>query len=155
MLLILFHAGSQRYGIPSDQVAQVLPLADLRPLPHAEPGMTGLLSFHGDPVPVLDLSRLLAGSAAPALLSTRILLVRFPCQDGTVRLLGLLAEQVTGTATIDPAKLSEPGYTPGTAAFLGPVWQDAHGMLQVVKVEKLIPPETQARLFQRPEPSTA
>lgn len=155
MLLIIFHAGSQRYGLPSAEVSHVLPLAGLRAVPHAENGMAGLLSLHGDSVPVLDLSLLLTGKAAPSLLSTRIMLVRFPAHDGVTRDLGLLAEHVTGTATIDPTKLTEPGYTPEHASYLGPVWQDAQGMIQIVKVEKLIPPEVQARLFQKTEPSPA
>ena len=143
MKALVFHIGRERYALPLARVERVLPVARLKALPGAPHYVPGLLDLHGEPVPVIDLSRL-AGIPAPAVrYDTRILLVEVPAL-GRVRRLGLKAERVTGVADIGAA-LAEGGVN--AAPWLGQVAPDPTGMLQLLLPERILAPEVAARLF--------
>ena len=146
MLFVLFSLGRDRYAIDALQVAEVLPLVELKELPHAPPGIAGLFSYRGTPVPAVDLSRLALGRAASLRLSTRIILVHYDAGRPEGQLLGLIAERVTGTIRRDPADFRATGVSGGPAPWLGPVTNDAGGMIQRVELAALLPPELRARL---------
>ena len=117
MKVLVFHIGRERYALPLTAVLRVLPVARLKPLPGAPHYVPGLLDLHGEPVPVIDLSRL-AGSPPDAVrYDTRILLVDVPAL-GKLRRLGLKAERVAGIADID-AELRAGGVA--AASWLGGV----------------------------------
>ena len=146
MKVMVFHIGRERYGLPLSQVQRVVPVAQLTALPHAPHYIPGLLNLHGEPVPVVDLSRL-AGMAPNAVrYDTRILLVDYRPPDGTHKL-GLKAERVAGIATIDDGSLRPSGVS--AAPFLGEVASTEHGMLQLVDVDALLTADVRALLFQR------
>ena len=65
---------------------------------------------------------------------------------GAVHALGLLAEHVVGVDSVDEALLADSGVA--GAPFLGPVASSAGGLLQLVELKDLIPPEARALLFQ-------
>ncbi|MNT47850.1 hypothetical protein D3C72_1845960 [compost metagenome] len=60
--------------------------------------------------------------------------------------LGLLASQVRGIADIDTLQLEDSGVA--TVPFLGQVASDADGIVQLVELEHLLPPDVRALLFQ-------
>ena len=147
MKVLVFYIGSERYALPLAAVVRVLPVARLAALPGAPAYVAGLLDLHGEPVPVIDLSRL-AGRVPDAVrYDTRILLVDVPAA-GSMRRLGLKAERVTGVASLEGALA-----TTGVAAapWLGRVAPggagSTHGMLQLVEPERLLAPEVAAQLF--------
>ena len=145
MKVLVFHIGVDRYGLPLAGVKRVLPVVALKHIPLAPPFVAGLMDLHGEPVPVLDLSRL-AGLAPKQLwFDTRIILVDYPLPGGASASLGLLAEHVSGIEPVDPGALREPGV--GGAAFLGKVAGAAAGMLQIVELDHLLSAEVRALLF--------
>ena len=77
MLLLLFKLENERYGLDASQVAEVLPLVDLKRIPQALPEVAGVLNYHGELVPVIDLCKLVPGKPASPRLSTRIILVTY------------------------------------------------------------------------------
>ena len=148
----MFHIGADRYALPLDVVARVLPAAALKALPLAPAWVAGLLDLHGEPVPVLDISRLAGLAPEQVWVDTRIVLVDYRLPDGALRKLGLLAEHVTGIETIEPASLADPGVA--GAAFLGQVASSGAGMLQLIALEQLLGAEVRALLF-APAPASA
>lgn len=94
MLSVIFSVGSARYAVDLAAVVRIVPLAALTPLPAAAPEVAGLLDFHGSAIPVIDLNRLEFGSECPALIGTRIVLVRRRTADGSKQIFGLLASRV-------------------------------------------------------------
>jgi chemotaxis-related protein WspB len=146
MKVLVFHIGRERYALPLAALLRVLPVARLKPLPGAPHYVPGLLDLHGEPVPVIDLSRL-AGSPADAVrFDTRILLLDVMAA-GRMRRLGLKAEHVAGVADIDAA-LRDGGVV--AAPWLGAVTGSggsAGGMLQLIEPERLLAPEVAALLF--------
>ena len=148
MKVLLFHIGRDRYGLPLAGIVRVLPLLELKQLPLTPDYVAGLMDLHGTPVPVIDLSRLAGLPAAAAQFDTRIVIVDYRAPGGeTMHALGLLASQVRGIADIAPQGLEDSGVA--TAPFLGQVASDADGIVQLVELQHLLPPDVRALLFQR------
>ena len=142
MKVLVFHIGRDRYGLPLAGIVRVLPLLELKQLPLTPDYVAGLMDLHGVPVPVIDLSRL----AAAAQFDTRIVVVDYRAAGGATHALGLMASQVRGIADIDPQQLEDSGVA--TAPFLGQVASDADGIVQLVELAHLLPPDVRAMLFQ-------
>ncbi len=134
MLFILFQIGTGRFALEATRITEVLPLMSVRPLPQAPAGVTGVLSYRGAPLPVIDLSQLVLGQPAQPRLSTRILVVT--CAGG--KHVGLIAERANETLRREPTEFADTGVALPGAPYLGPVTQDPRGFVQRVDPEKLI-----------------
>lgn len=150
MLFLVFELGSDRYALDVRHIAAVLPLVGFKQLPQAPPAVSGLLTYRGTLVPVIDLSQLTLGRAAARRLSTRIVLVDYPDEAGRPHLLGLIAEKATQAVRYEASDFSASGVTHPGAAYLGPVANDAQGLLQRVEVRTLLPASLRDLLFKEP-----
>lgn len=146
MKALIFHIGSDRYGLRLAAVVRVLPLLQLKQLPLAPDYVAGLMDFHGRPVPVIDLSRLAGLPAGAAHFDTRILVVDYAAPGGGNHLLGLLAAQVRGIQDVSESRLGDSGVT--AAPFLGQVASDGEGIVQLVELDELLTSDVRALLFQ-------
>lgn len=151
MKVLVFHIGADRYGLPLRQVQRVLPLLELKGIPLAPDSVAGLLNLHGEPVPVIDLARISGGAPSRRHFDTRIVLADYTAPDGVRHTLGLMAERVQGVQEVAQQDLAPSGVQ--AAPFLGPVAGDAHGMVQLVEVNEMLPDDLRARLF--PEETAA
>ena len=149
MLFILFQLGRDHYALDAAQVAEVLPLVQVKKIPRAPAGVAGVFTYRGAPVPVLDLSLLALGRPAHSRLSTRLLLVHYPDATGTKRLLGLIAEKATETLRREPGDFVASGVKSDGAPYLGPVVNDARGLIQWIEVDKLLPESVRDVLFKQ------
>lgn len=154
MQAVVFHVGSERFAIDTKSVAEVIPGIQARPVPAVHDALLGVIEYRGDVIPVLDLCRLFETGECPTRLSNRILVCSLPPSEETgnaasdeCRFLGILAENVTRVTTLDPdAAGTHPGPdTPGVRG-LGKILSDAKGLVQLVYVDELIPPEVLASL---------
>jgi chemotaxis-related protein WspB len=148
MKVLVFTIGADRYGLRLGAIARVLPAVNLTQLPLAPPFVAGLMDLHGEPVPVIDLSRLAGVTPQQVWFDTRIILVDYKAGDGDsggLRPLGLMAEHVLGIETLVEATLADSGVD--TAPFLGQVAATGAGMLQLVEPEQLLTPGVRALLF--------
>jgi chemotaxis-related protein WspB len=145
MKAMVFHIGDERYALPLAQVLRALPAARLKALPGAPHYVPGLLDLHGEPVPVIDLSRLAGIPSDAVRYDTRILLVDVPVL-GRLRRLGLQAERVAGIVDLGGA-LADGGVA--AAPWLGKVAgaPDSTGMIQLLDPEHLLAPEIGELLF--------
>src|SRR5471032_1461766 len=146
MKLLIFHIGADRYGLRLRDVVRVLPLLELKHLPLAPDAVAGLMDFHGQSVPVIDLCRASGMAGGADHFDTRIIVVDYHAPEGTDHLLGLRAERVLGVKEVAEAQLANSGVQ--AAPFLGQVASDAAGMLQLVELEQLLPASLRAMLFQ-------
>ena len=145
MKVLVFHIGPDRYCLRLTAIARVLPVASLKAIALAPPFVAGLLDLHGEPVPVIDLSRLAGVVPEQIWFDTRIILADYRLGSGATACLGLLAEHVIGVEAIDPPALRDSGVT--GAPFLGQVASTAHGMMQLIEVDQLLPAEVRSLLF--------
>jgi len=147
VLLLVFHLDRDRYAIDAAQVVSVLPLVRIKTIPQAPAAVAGLFDYRGELVPVIDLCQLALGRAARQLLSTRIIVVDYPGDDGRMRKLGLIAEQVLETLRRDAHQFEASGIDSPDASYLGPVVSDARGPIQLVGVAELLPESVRELLF--------
>jgi chemotaxis-related protein WspB len=132
MLFLKFRIGDESYALDTAQIAEVLPLLRITPVPRAPAGVAGLITYRGLSVPVVDLGDLMLGEPARPHISTRLILVR---RGG--HLLGLIAEQATETMRREARDFAAAGVASDTAPYLGPVTQDGDRLIRCIDVEKL------------------
>jgi chemotaxis-related protein WspB len=150
MMYILFSIGNDRYALDSSHVVEVVPRVELWQVPRAPAYVAGLFRYRGQLVPVLDLCQLMQGQACPVRLSTRILLVYYPDNDGSSHILGLMVERVTDTLTSHDVTFAPSGITADDAPYLGDVATDEHGMIHRLRVESLVPEPMRVALLSQP-----
>jgi chemotaxis-related protein WspB len=148
VLLLQFKVDAHRYAIDAEHIAGVLPLIHITRIPQAPPALLGVCDCRGKPVPVIDLSQLLAGRPAERRLSTRIVIVRYVDDTGRKQRLGLVAEQATGFIRRDASSFVPSGISNPRAPYLGDVAGDAQGLVQRIDVSTVLPPAVRELLFQ-------
>jgi len=146
MLFLVFHLGQERYLLDVRQVAEVLPLIDIMQIPHAPPGVAGILNYRGTLVPAIDLSHVMLGRPARRRLHTRIVLVQYTDDSSATHLLGLIVEKVTETLQRQSTDFTASGVT---VPHLGPVATDRHGLAHRIEVNQLLPASVREVLFQQ------
>lgn len=139
MLFLLFQLGEERYALDVACVAEVLPLVGVRPIPQAPPAVAGVFSCRGTLLPVVDLCQLILGRPARRRMSTRLIIVDHPGEQGETHRLGLIAERVSETARLDAAAFVAAGVEVSAAPYLGPIAVDTRGLVQRVEVRDLLP----------------
>jgi chemotaxis-related protein WspB len=146
MLFLKFRIGSEGYVLDTAQIAEILPLLEITPVPQAPAGVAGLINYRGKPVPVIDLSELTLGRPARPHISTRLILVRHG-----EHLLGLIAEQATEMIRREAGSFADSGLASDAAPYLGPVTQDGGRLVRRIEVQKLLPPDVSRVLFRQAE----
>ena len=147
-LFLVFRVGGERFALDTREIAEVLPRLPLKPLAHTPDYVAGVLAHRGALVPVVDVSALSFGTPAPQRTSTRLVLVHYrvdPLRPDL--LLGLILEQASNTLRCDPAEFRPYGVDNREAPYLGPVREDAEGLLQWIGVQDLLNDEVRALLF--------
>src|SRR5688572_63194 len=102
------------YGVPVDDVQEVMSPRALTRVFHAPPALAGVTSLRGDVLPVLDLGLLLGVSASTSSPDPCIVVVRE--DSGRRRRAGLLADGLAGLRELPPAGLAPPPATLGELA---------------------------------------
>jgi chemotaxis-related protein WspB len=148
MLLLLFEIGSGRYALETNRIIEIVPLVNLKKIPTTPAYVAGLMNYRGSGMPVIDLCQLVDNSPFENLLSTRIIIVRYPIKNLGDQSLGLIANNVTKTVR---SKLNKP---PPTGVFMdsslynGAETQGATDMIQWFDVKKMLPEKEIVLLFE-------
>jgi chemotaxis-related protein WspB len=147
MLFLLFQLGKDRYALEASRVVEVVPLLEMKQLPQAPNGVAGVFNYRGRPVPAVDLSALTLGQPAGERFSTRIIIVNYPDDTGTNRLLGLIAEYATETLCKDAKDFVDSGVKLGQAPYLGPILMQDPSPIQWIYEQRLLPEPVRNVLF--------
>ena len=147
MLFLVFRLGKDRYAVEAAQVVEVLHLVNLKQIPRAPAGVAGVFNYHGAPVPVIDLTELALGKQSRKWMSTRIILLNYREESGEAHLLGLIAEQATETMHLAEGDFADSGVTVANTPYLGPVANDATGIVQRIEIKNLLPESIRNQLF--------
>ncbi|WP_266171684.1 chemotaxis protein CheW [Dyella subtropica] len=138
MLFLLFRLGKDRYALDTAQIAEIVPLVSIKHIPHAPPGLAGLINYRGTPIPAIDLSQLTLGHAAQPRLSTRIVVMRCAFTGDEMRPLGLIAERATETLRREPSDFAPSGVNAEATPYLGPVCLHHDQWIQWVQADHLL-----------------
>ncbi len=144
MLLIMCHAGANRYAFESRHVLEVLPQVNLHRLTGSPPWIAGLLIFRGAAIPVIDFTQLTQSIPCPNRLSSRIAILQIALK-GVPKRFGVLAEQVGLQDFI--ADSTQSGAETGGQTALGKLHLDEQGVFQIIDPPSLVSEDRQAILF--------
>lgn len=138
-LYLQFRIAAQRFALDVREVIEVLPRRPLKPIAQAPAWVVGVLAHRGALVPVIDVSALSFGAPAVSRGSTRLVLVHYRGDPQRPELqLGLILEQATETLRCRPDEFQPYGLDNAEAPYLGPVRQDAQGLVQRIRVDDLL-----------------
>jgi chemotaxis-related protein WspB len=144
MLLIMCHAGANRFAFESRDVLEVLPHVNLHRLPDSPPWLAGLMIFRGAPIPVIDLPQLTQSVPCPNRLSSRIAIIQTALKGAHQRF-GVLAEQM-GLNEFN-ADQKKSGTEAGGQTVLGKLCLDEQGVFQIIDPPRLVCDDRFAILF--------
>jgi chemotaxis signal transduction protein len=144
---VAFRLGQQTYALPIAQVAQIVEMVAITPVPGATDAVEGVINYHGQTVPVVDMRRRLGLPRAPTRLDAHILLARIG--KGMVALvvdevLDVRDAHVARADAVLPSGL-------GAAPFLRGVVHAQDGTLLVLDPERLFRPVQAKALTAVPE----
>lgn len=148
MQVLVFELDNERYGLDTGCIRRVLPLMELKRLAQVPPYVAGLMNYHGEPIPVIDLSLLSGGSGCRARFDTRIVVVDYTATSGAVHALGLIAERVSSTRKIARDAFVDTGVDCPAGPYLGQVVAQDDGILQLIELNHLLTEEVRTLLFQ-------
>lgn len=118
----------------------------LRKIQHVPDYVAGVFNYRGTIIPVIDLCYLIQGKACRTRYSTRIIIVNHTAKDGKQHRLGLMAERVT--ETLSRSDIDRKNVERATnVSYLGEMFMDEKGMIQLVNWEHLIAEVQQASLL--------
>ncbi|HEX8594284.1 MAG TPA: chemotaxis protein CheW [Pseudomonas sp.] len=147
-LFLMFHIGDERYALEAMEIAEILPRLQLKPLAHAPHWVAGVFAHRGAMVPVIDLCALTFGQPARVRTSTRLVLVNYRVDTfGPSQPLGLILEQATDTLRCSPDEFKPYGLDNPDARYLGPVREDASGLVQWIHVQDLLSDAVRVLLY--------
>jgi len=149
MQLLTFTVAGQAYAIESRRVVEVLPLVPARPIPHTPAYVRGIFPYRGRLVPLVDLGLRLADRPPEERLSTRVIIVAPAGTDGgrPPARLGLIAENVISIGSAEDADTTLPALDLPAAAFLGRILRIGGQTVQLLDIDRLLPPELASGLF--------
>ena len=153
-LLLTFQIGEEHYAARVDQVIEIVPLVKLKPMPLAEAWVAGVFDYRGVATPTIDLCQIFENRKARHSMSTRILVVSYPTGPNNCKPLGLIAERVIETVRLSPEAFQDAGVDVPSAPFLGGVYHHTRGLLQLVDVTRLLPPQVADHLFRQHRDTT-
>jgi chemotaxis-related protein WspB len=145
--LLTFTVAGQTYAIESRRVIEVLPLVPARPIPHTPDYVSGIFTYRGRLVPLVDLGVRLAAGRLQERLSTRVIVVEYAQPGHAPRRLGLVAENVISICSAEEAEASMPSLEFRDAPFLGRILRIGGRTIQLLAVEQLLPPDVAGGLF--------
>jgi chemotaxis-related protein WspB len=140
VLYLVLQLANDRYAIEVAHIEEIIPLVHIRELPGAPAGVAGLIDYYGEPVPVCDLGEIALGKPTASRMAARIVIARDANDNGSRRLIGLLVPRATDVLRCEPTDFVPPGVQLPDAPCLGNVHVDAHGIVQLVRVDQLLTP---------------
>lgn len=143
-LFLRFGSEENSFAMGTSVIEEILPALLWTTVPHAPKGVVGVFCYHGQQIPLLDLSELMSGKNTILRMSTRIILIRHP-QSG--QLFGLLAEHVTETFRASEQQFKESGIGNAAAPYLRRIIQRGDEILQHLDVNRLLDNEFAEGLF--------
>ena len=101
--LVVFDLDGREFALPMEDVAEILQMVLVTPVPEVPPWVAGVVNLRGRVIPIVDLRTRLGFETRTPLLNTPILIA----EQGT-RKLGLIADAVRDVITLDDAALEPP-----------------------------------------------
>jgi purine-binding chemotaxis protein CheW len=139
--LVAFVVDGQRFALALDAVERALPMLAVTPLPGAPPVVAGVVSLHGQVVPVFDLRRRLGRPAREPALTDHLLVAR-----AGARRVALPVDEVLGVLAVDAAAITPPDAVLPAPERLAGIVTLADGLVFIHDLETFLTADEERRL---------
>ena len=129
---VVFRLAGREYGLPIEQVMEVIRMAALAPLPGAPDWLQGVLNLRGKAVPVMDLRRRLGLPALPVGLHTPIILART-----RERPVGLIADEALDVLVLGDGAMEPPDPLAGDDHAVAAIGRSGDRLVMVFDLDRL------------------
>ncbi|MEL7333539.1 MAG: chemotaxis protein CheW [Cyanobacteria bacterium J06560_2] len=127
--MLMFQVDGEPWALATTAVKDLIPRVDLQPCAYVGDGVVGLLNYHSEHVPVMDISAVVGSQPSSDLFSTRIAIVEV---DEASTSLGLILDRAAETT-----HLSRTLELPTQSPFIQATYESPSG--QVVR-QLALPP---------------
>jgi chemotaxis-related protein WspB len=129
-----FFIDQDRYVISADNIVEIVPYVSLKSSPQLPDYAAGLINYHSEAIPVIDLCRLLIDRPCKKRLSTRILIVEKKDNSMNPLLLGFMVEKSTEMIRLDDNQFKYSVMRNADALIDGPVIEFDGGLVTKISV---------------------
>ncbi len=134
---VLFHLGTEEYGLPIERVQSIIRYEQPTPVPHAPSSVEGVINLRGQVIPVIDLSMRLLASPFSGETTARIVVA-----EGHSGLVGLVVDSASEVVSIPldeimPAPVA--ALSPDTAEAFEGVANLGERLVILLDAEKALP----------------
>ncbi len=147
-LYLLFKIDIERYALDYKWVDRVISLQSIKEIPGTVRGISGVIDYQNQKVPVIDIKKMATGNSARTSVTTRIIIINYPIDKENYKLLGIVAESVNKTIHLSESDFTESPVNPENAQFLGDLVTDKNkSILQRITINKLLNKDVVKSLF--------
>ena len=123
--VLTFSTAGEQYGLPVENVVRIIDMVAITRLPSCPDIVVGVLNFHGQVIPVVDMRKRLGRPFRPYGLRTPIIVALL-----NSRTMGLVVDTVSGTVNLEPDQMSLPSHIFGDDMAL-----QTHHLLGIARQE--------------------
>lgn len=139
--MVVFGLGEEKYGVPIEQVREIMPCSTVTPVPGTPDYFEGFLNVRGELISLVNLRSFVRMNMAENQDDARIMILS--SSEGNVQ--GILVDEVTSIAEIsweDLQPLKEDNAAKGfSKKLLKGVVETPHGLVVILDVEEIISEE--------------
>jgi purine-binding chemotaxis protein CheW len=134
--LVVFRLDRQLYALPLKNVERALHMVAIAPVPEAPPWVPGVISLHGQVVPVVDLRQRFGRPGREPDLNDRLLVVQALGQTAV-----LWVDEVTEVLEVPSAQVEPPPQPLSRSRPLAGIVRRDEELILVLDASRLLPPE--------------
>lgn len=134
--LLVFELDSRRYAVDIKCVEQVVRIVDVDLLPEMPRYISGLINYHGDIIPVVDLDFLFNRTSREICLTDQLIIIKTSSLKCALKV-----DTTIGIVNIDEADYKETEEIIDGIPYLKGIVKDNAGMILISDSEKFFKPE--------------
>lgn len=138
MLYVQLFLDDYRYILSTADVIEITPWVKLTKVPKVPGYISGLCSYRGMSIPVIDLCELFLNRSCKKMLSTRIIFMKLQSDDNDDKIIGVLVEKATEIVSLDEDSFMNPGLYGTDMPHVGPVVADEKGLVTQILPKEII-----------------
>jgi len=150
VLYAQFFIDEDRYVISAADIVEIVPIVPLKKVPMLPDYAVGLMNYHGNQVPVIELCQLFLNRPCRKKLSTRIILVTRGGNTEKPMTFGFMVEKATEMLTIDEHLYKPPVMKNPDAPTNGPIAEYQGELVTKILIEDVFD-KLDKQFFQKTE----
>ena len=131
--IIVFRLGSNKFGLSLEQVYEVVQMVAVTKIPDSPQWIGGVISVHGQVVPIIDLRTRFNLLPQEIKLNTPIILTNFK-----KRIVGLIVDEMVGVMSFSSLSMTPPKEIEIEAAYIKSFANEGQELVMVLDMENVV-----------------